>query len=134
MIYNEISALAICNHPNVLKLYEVYMDKEFCHLVTELCTGHELFDMLKREHRFSEKKTLNVTSQILLGLQHMHEKGYAHRAISTENVMFLNEDALVVKIISLGSSCKITGEPFTRKYGSALYGTGDNRWKLHGAL
>ena len=32
------------DHPNIIKIYEFYEDDERIYLVTELCTGGELFD------------------------------------------------------------------------------------------
>lgn len=34
------------DHPNTIKLYEVYEDKESYHLILELCSGGELFDQI----------------------------------------------------------------------------------------
>ena len=60
LIFKEIETMAGINHQNCLQLYEVYFDSEFIHLVVELCVGGELFDMIKREKRFSEKKALSL--------------------------------------------------------------------------
>jgi serine/threonine protein kinase len=59
-IFREIETLATCNHSNVIKIFEVYLDSDFCHIVTELCTGYDMFSVLKREHRFTERKTLQI--------------------------------------------------------------------------
>jgi calcium-dependent protein kinase len=34
------------DHPNTIRLYEVYEDKESYHLILELCSGGELFDQI----------------------------------------------------------------------------------------
>lgn len=36
----------LCDHPNTIKLYEVFEDKESYHLILELCSGGELFDQI----------------------------------------------------------------------------------------
>ena len=58
---------------------------------------------------------------MLLGLNHLHSAGYSHRALTPENILFLNEDHNVLKIISFGSSTKIGSADFRKKYGSPLY-------------
>ena len=40
----EISILQKLDHPNIIKLYEVFEDDRKYYLVQELCKGGELFD------------------------------------------------------------------------------------------
>ena len=40
----EVNILKNLNHPNIVRLFEVFEDKEFIWLVTELVEGRELFD------------------------------------------------------------------------------------------
>lgn len=40
----EINILKGMDHPNIVKLYEFYQDKKNYFIVTEMCTGGELFD------------------------------------------------------------------------------------------
>lgn len=40
----EIGILKKLDHPNILKLYEVFQDDKRYLIVTELCKGGELFD------------------------------------------------------------------------------------------
>ena len=41
---NEIELLKNLDHPNIVRLYEVFEDNVRFILVTEICTGGELFD------------------------------------------------------------------------------------------
>lgn len=46
-ILKEIAIMRLLqDHPNTIKLYEVYEDKESYHLILELCSGGELFDQI----------------------------------------------------------------------------------------
>lgn len=45
----EIEILKKLDHPNILKLYEFFQDPKRYFLVTELCTGGELFDKISEE-------------------------------------------------------------------------------------
>jgi len=40
---NEIEIMKKLDHPNIIKLFESYNDSKNFYIVTELCTGDELF-------------------------------------------------------------------------------------------
>ena len=42
----EVSILRSLDHPNIVKLFELYQDKKYYYLVTEYCRGGELFDKI----------------------------------------------------------------------------------------
>ena len=52
---DEINLLKTLDHPNILRLYEYFIDDKYIHLVTELCTGGELFDKIVKVKSFEEK-------------------------------------------------------------------------------
>jgi calcium-dependent protein kinase len=51
----EIDILKNLDHPNILRLHEVFEDKSYIYLVTEYCDGGELFDEIIARKRFEEK-------------------------------------------------------------------------------
>lgn len=42
-VFMEMSVLKEMDHPNIIKLYEIYDWKNCYYLVTELCEGGDLF-------------------------------------------------------------------------------------------
>lgn len=56
----EISILKKLDHPNILKLYEVFEDEKKYYLVTELCKGGELFDEIIQKVQYSEKEAATI--------------------------------------------------------------------------
>ena len=56
----EIEILKKLEHPNIVKLYEVFEDKDYIYIVTELCTGGELFDVILEKQCFNEKDAAGI--------------------------------------------------------------------------
>ena len=43
---HEIELLKRLDHPNIIKINEFYQDEDRYYLVTEICTGGELYDQI----------------------------------------------------------------------------------------
>lgn len=56
----EIAILQMLDHPNVLKLYEYFEDSKNVYLITELCTGGELFDKIVEKGFFCEREAARI--------------------------------------------------------------------------
>ena len=61
----EVEILKHLNHPNSVRRFEVYENKDNIFLVQELCDGRELFDEISNRKKFSEMEAAIVTKQIL---------------------------------------------------------------------
>ncbi|KAL7476482.1 hypothetical protein ACHAW6_002338 [Cyclotella cf. meneghiniana] len=107
-IQREISLLEGMNHDRILQLVDVYEDSEYVHIVTELCSGGELFDRIVEKSStgqgcFSEQEAARILYQILSAVSYMHKHSIVHRDIKPENVLFETaaEDS-PIKIIDFG--------------------------------
>jgi calcium-dependent protein kinase len=111
VLKREIALLKEVKHPNIIELVEVHEDQKYLHLITELCTGGELFDRIiektqSDEGHFSERDAANLVRCILDAIAYCHDvKGIVHRDLKPENFLFStkSEDA-VIKIIDFGLS------------------------------
>jgi len=52
--------LAKLDHPNIIKLYEYFIDEENIYIVTEICRGGELFDRIVEHEFFSELQAAKI--------------------------------------------------------------------------
>jgi serine/threonine protein kinase len=75
------------HHPHITQLYEVIATENSIWLVTELCSGGELFDYLTEKGRISEEESRHIFGQICLAVNYLHEKGIVHRDLKLENVL-----------------------------------------------
>ena len=58
----EMATLKKLDHPNILKLYEVFEDSKKYFLVTEYCKGGELFEEIVNKVTFSEHDAAQIIS------------------------------------------------------------------------
>lgn len=64
-LFNEVEVLRKLDHPNILKVFEFFEDEKYFYIVTELCTGGELFDQIIQQKKLSEQKAADIIKQIL---------------------------------------------------------------------
>lgn len=111
LIENELDILRLVDHPNIIKYYETYNDGKYLHMVTELCTGGELFDHIVRKGIFSEAEAGRIMEKILSAINFLHNLGVCHRDLKPENFVFSSkEHDAEIKIIDFGLSKKFMKE------------------------
>lgn len=79
VLKREIEILKEVKHPHIIELIEVYEDERYLHLITELCTGGELFDRIiaktqSAEGHFSEHDAAALVRDILDAIRYCHEE------------------------------------------------------------
>mmetsp|Transcript_18514 Transcript_18514/g.8641 ORF Transcript_18514/g.8641 Transcript_18514/m.8641 type:complete len:99 (+) Transcript_18514:186-482(+) len=93
------------DHPNILKLYEFFVDDNCYYLVTELCTGGELFDRITNEGNMNETKAANIMYQVLSAVTYCHSRNIVHRDLKPENLLLESrEENAPLKVIDFGTS------------------------------
>jgi calcium-dependent protein kinase len=103
---NEVNALKTLDHPNVVKLFEIYEDDDHVHLVMEYLSGGELFDYIIKQEYLDEYRAAQIFKQILHSVLYCHKNAICHRDLKPENFMFesTSKDANL-KLIDFGLSC-----------------------------
>ena len=60
------------DHPNIIKLHEVYEDEKYMHIVTEIYTGLDLFDDIMEQDRYDEQKAGKKMHLIFSAVNYLH--------------------------------------------------------------
>lgn len=87
----EIHHHRLLHHQHILHLHEVLATESHIWLVTELCTGGELFDYLVERGRLLEGEGRRVFGELVVAVGIMHQKGTVHRDLKLENVLLDGE-------------------------------------------
>ncbi|OXB71618.1 UNVERIFIED_CONTAM: hypothetical protein H355_011963 [Colinus virginianus] len=74
----EILIMKRLDHPNIIKLLEVYEDLKNLYLVMELCTGGELFERIIKSGHFSERYAASLMKQIFSAASYCHSQNVIH--------------------------------------------------------
>ncbi|WVR06559.1 hypothetical protein IAU60_003590 [Kwoniella sp. DSM 27419] len=88
------------HHANIVHLYEIIATESHIWLVTELCSGGELFDYLVERGRMLEGEGRRLFGELAVAVGWMHRQGVVHRDLKLENVLLDGE--LRVKLGDLG--------------------------------
>jgi serine/threonine protein kinase len=108
----EAMSASRLDHPNCVRVMDFGTSKAgIRYLVMQFLEGRELGDLLDDEGTMPPERAIELTEQILAGLEHAHERGVAHRDLKPANI-FVTHDAKaheVLKIVDFGLS-KITDE------------------------
>lgn len=97
--------MTIVNHPNIIKMFEMYEDSKYIHIVMELCKGGDLFDYLISKRSLTEIEVGVMLKKLISGIEHLHSLGIAHRDVKPENfILTHNGPDAELKIIDFGMS------------------------------
>jgi serine/threonine protein kinase/Tfp pilus assembly protein PilF len=95
----EACAASALNHPNILTVYEIGLERDRQFIATEFIEGVTLRAWLSRG-KVSLRDALEIAIQVASGLTAAHEAGVVHRDIKPENIM-LRPDGYV-KVLDFG--------------------------------
>lgn len=93
---NESKAIAVLNHPNIVKVYDVSFGDLIQYIVMEYVDGITLKQYIEKSQSLRWKDAVYLTIQVLRALQHAHDKGIVHRDVKPQNIMLLADGTIKV--------------------------------------
>jgi calcium-dependent protein kinase len=118
---SEVLTLRKVDHPNIVKIYEIFKDQEFLYIVMEYVDGKELFEFVVEHTKINETDSADITGQLLKTIKYLNLLNICHRDIKPENIL-INPKTLHVKVIDFGLSTYFSDfQQLVTKVGTPYY-------------
>ena len=111
LMEQELEVLQRTNHPNIVKLIDVYEDEVNFYIVSELMKGGDLYNYMLKVKRLSERKAASVIKQTLQAINYMHNQKIVHRDLKPENILLASipdkNDSIYIKLTDFGLATRL---------------------------
>ncbi|KAJ8357425.1 hypothetical protein SKAU_G00202190 [Synaphobranchus kaupii] len=120
-VSQEIAILARLQHPNIVKVLEVFENDHFFQMVMEKHgEGLDLFEFIERQPRLDEPLASYIFRQLVAAVAYLRGKGIIHRDIKDENVII--DSDFNIRLIDFGSAAVLeSGKLFYMFCGTLEY-------------
>eukprot|EP00177_Eucheuma_denticulatum_P000189 GFKZ01000337.1.p1 GENE.GFKZ01000337.1~~GFKZ01000337.1.p1 ORF type:complete len:459 (-),score=44.52 GFKZ01000337.1:1232-2515(-) len=88
----------------LVRIFEVYYTANEAHVVMERICGRSLEDWLQEHGPMSNSVARNVFMQIFKAVAFLHRNGILHGAVTTSNVLFVDNHQMRVKLIGFNTA------------------------------
>ena len=103
MLLNEYNILKQIDHPNVIKIFEMWQDQVYYYIITDYLQGGEIYKNVSTRKKFTELDCAKIIKQVLQALNYWHKDNIVHRDLKPENIMFETEDSnSSIKLVDFG--------------------------------
>ncbi|CAK62492.1 unnamed protein product (macronuclear) [Paramecium tetraurelia] len=107
-VQNKIQQLKKLDHPNIMSIYEFFVDSKQLYIVTENYDGGTLLSRLKFENKEESTRKNQLIQiyfqQILAGLQYLHSNGINHKNLKPENILFQSQQSQLIKLVDYSNT------------------------------
>ena len=86
-LIDEITILKKLDHPNIMKIYECYVDKDNFYILSDFCDQGDLLGKLEKLGKMNEIVVKFLMDQILNAVSYLHSKNVLHGDIKLENIL-----------------------------------------------
>ena len=109
--HSEAENLAKLQHPNIVRVLEVFDENNTSYYVMEYIEGETLDDYIKRSGTIGEEEARLITLDICSALRHMHDHHMLHLDLKPKNVMRDHNGKVYLIDFGLAKQYNENGEP-----------------------
>ncbi|RFU25616.1 hypothetical protein B7463_g10719, partial [Scytalidium lignicola] len=99
-IEREVAIMKLIQHPNIIKLFDIWENHTEIYLVLEYVDNGELFDHISTNGRLEEEEAVKYFRQILSAVGYCHSFNICHRDLKPENILLTKDHT--IKIADFG--------------------------------
>ena len=118
-IEKEINIQKKLHHQNIIHQYSVLDTEDYIYIISEYCSGGELFDYIVSKRHLPEVEACRIFQQLINGLEYLHKQKICHRDLKPENLLFDAKKNL--KIADFGLSNEYLNGKLGTPCGSPCY-------------
>ena len=86
-VIDEITILKKLDHPNIMKIYECFVDKDNFYIISDYCDQGDLLGKLEKLGKMNEIVVKFIMDQIFSAVAYLHSKNVLHGDIKLENIL-----------------------------------------------
>ncbi len=123
LVKREVEVLKLCQHPNTLRLLDMFENQDYIYIVMELLHEDLFTYMEKRGFQLSEVRACSIVHSLATAIFYLHSYGIIHRDLKLDNIMMVDEsEDSDVKIVDFGLSKMVgPGELCSEPFGTLGY-------------
>jgi serine/threonine-protein kinase PpkA len=100
----EATIIGQLSHPNIIPIYDIGRHQGLNYISMEFMPNGSLVDKIAQS--LSVEQSIRITSQIAAALEHAHSKGYVHRDIKPDNILFREDHSAVLTDFGIARTIK----------------------------
>ncbi|MCL6417549.1 SUMF1/EgtB/PvdO family nonheme iron enzyme [Aestuariirhabdus sp. Z084] len=90
----EANIVGRLSHPHIISVYDVGVFDQFYYIAMDYCPGQSLQQVIHAG--LTQERALEILRQVAHALDFAHEKGFVHRDVKTENILFRQDGSAVL--------------------------------------
>lgn len=104
-ITQELNVMKSIDHPNIVRVFEYFVDRRYVFVVMEYCQGGQLQGRITTQLQFTERQVALIMKQLFSAVAYLQNLSIVHRAICPEKILLEEKSGDVnIKIIDFGGS------------------------------
>jgi len=107
-LQREMSIWKDLEHPNVVKVFEVFDLTQGCCIVMETTPHGDLLDRIQVHSFVPETEARRIFIQVVSAVDFLHERDIVHRDLKCENVLFFGDGKFKLTDFGFARSCRDT--------------------------